>query len=106
MRLALVSSSQTIYDTRVKLGEGVKIDEFFLIFTKYGDLDLDFTLQWTLTSTDIDFSLLIWMAFSVVIPSSYLMINGLIDLDEFYLMVALLVNLTLTSWSRSYGILG
>ena len=50
-----LSSSQTINDTGVKLGEFVNIDEFFPTSTKFGDLDLYFALKWT--HTDIDFSL-------------------------------------------------
>ena len=39
----------------VLLGRVVGIDEFFQTNTKFCDLDLDFTLQWT--HTEIDFSL-------------------------------------------------
>ena len=50
-----LSFSQTINDTKVKLGEFVNINKFFSTNTKFCDLDFDFALQWT--HTDIDISL-------------------------------------------------
>ena len=76
-----------INDTGVKLGVFVNIDEFFQTSKKFCDLDIDFTLQWTYT--DIDFSLFMNGLKGVVLPSSYLMLSWLIDLDYFYWIVTL-----------------
>ena len=90
LRLAVafsLLSHKPINDTGVKLGEFVNIDEFFQTSTKFCDLDLDFTLQWTYT--DIDFSLFMNGLKGVVLPSSYLMLSWLIVLDDFYWIVTL-----------------
>ena len=62
----LLSFSQTINDTKVKLGEFVNFDEFFSTNTKFCDLDLNFALQWT--HTDIDFILFSFIPLIIFMP--------------------------------------